>query len=37
MDEGKAAAMVAGHFGEPIALARMQMAQAEYNQMQAGF
>jgi hypothetical protein len=37
MDEGKAAAMVAGHFGEPIALARRQVAQAEQNEMQAGF
>ena len=37
MDEGKAAAMVAGHYGEPVALARMQVAQAELNEMQAGF
>ena len=37
MDEGKAAAMVAGHYGEPVALVRMQVAQAEQNEMQAGF
>ena len=37
MDEGKAAAMVAGHYGQPITVARMQVAQAEQNEMQAGF
>ena len=37
MDEGKAAAMVAGHYGQPITVARMQVAQAEQNETQAGF
>jgi hypothetical protein len=37
MDEGKAAEIVAGHYGEPVELARVQMARAEYNEMQAGF
>lgn len=37
MDEGKAAEMVASHYGEPVALARVQIAQAELNEMQAGF
>ena len=37
MDEGKAAEIVAGHYGEPIMLARMQVAQAELNAAQAGF
>jgi len=37
MDEGKAAAMVAGHYGEPVVLARMQVARTEQNEMQAGF
>jgi hypothetical protein len=37
MDAGKAAEMVAGHYGEPVALARVQVAQVELNEMQAGF
>jgi hypothetical protein len=37
MDEGKAAEMVAGHYGEPVELARMQVVQVERNEMQAGF
>jgi hypothetical protein len=37
MNEGKAAEMVAGHYGEPVELARMQVAQVEHNEMQAGF
>ena len=37
VDESKAAAMVADHYGEPTTLARIQVAQAEQNEMQAGF
>jgi hypothetical protein len=37
LDEGKAAEIVASHYSEPVALARMQVAQAELNEMQAGF
>jgi len=37
MDEGRAAAIVAGHYGEPVALARIQIAQAEQNAALAGF
>ena len=37
MDENKVAAIVANHYGEPVALARMQLAQAEVNQTRAGF
>jgi hypothetical protein len=37
MDEGKAAAMVAGHYGEPVTLAAMQVAQVEASAAQAGF
>jgi hypothetical protein len=37
IDEGKAAAIVANHYAEPVALARMQVAQAEANEMRAGF
>jgi hypothetical protein len=37
MDEGKAAAMVAGHYGEPVNLAAMQVAQLEVSEAQAGF
>jgi len=37
MDEGKAAEIVAGHYGEPVALARIQVAQAQYHEAQAGF
>jgi hypothetical protein len=37
MDEGIAAGIVASHYGEPVELARVQVARAEYNEMQAGF
>jgi hypothetical protein len=37
LDEGRAAAIVAGHYGEPVRLARAQVARAEYAQAQAGF
>jgi hypothetical protein len=37
LDEGKAAAMVAGHYGEPVELARVQVAQVELSTAQAGF
>ena len=37
MDEGKAAGIIASHYGEPVELARMQVAQAEWNEMQDGF
>lgn len=37
VDEGQAAEMVAAHYGEPVVLARLQVAQAERMQMEAGF
>jgi hypothetical protein len=37
LDEGKAAAMLAGHYNEPVALARTQVAQVELSAAQAGF
>lgn len=37
LDEGKAAAMVASHYGEPVERARVQVAQAELGMTQAGF
>jgi hypothetical protein len=37
LDEGKAAQMVASHYGEPVDLARVQVAQVELNAMRAGF
>jgi hypothetical protein len=37
LDENKAAAMVANHYGEPVELARVQVEQAELNAAQAGF
>lgn len=37
LDQDRAAAAVAAHYSEPITLARMQVAQAEASQMQAGF
>lgn len=37
MDEGKAAEIVAGHYGEPVEMARMHVAHAEQNEAQAGF
>jgi hypothetical protein len=36
-NEGRAAGMVAGHYGEPVGLARIQMARVERNEAQAGF
>jgi hypothetical protein len=37
LDGSLAAGIVAGHYGEPVELARMQVARAEYTQAQAGF
>ena len=37
MDESNAAAIIAGHYGEPAELARVQVAQAEFSAEQAGF
>jgi hypothetical protein len=37
LDEGKATALVASHYGEPVESARMQMRQAEVFAHQAGF
>ncbi len=37
LDQDKAAAMVAGHYGEPVELARVQVAQVELSAAQAGF
>jgi hypothetical protein len=37
MDGETAARMVAGHYGEPVGMARMQVEQAESNSLQAGF
>ena len=37
MNEGKAAALVAGHYGEPVNLAAMQVAQLEVSAAHAGF
>jgi hypothetical protein len=37
LDEGKAAAMVAGHYGEPLAVAQAQVTRVERDAMQAGF
>jgi len=36
IDEDKAVAVVASHYGEPVELARTQMAQAELSVAQAG-
>jgi hypothetical protein len=36
-DEGKAAAILAGHYAEPVELARVQLRQAELSAAQAGF
>lgn len=36
MDEGKAAAMVAVHYGEPVAAAQLQMARVQISMAQAG-
>jgi hypothetical protein len=36
LDEGRAGRMVAAHFGEPVELARWQVARAEAAEMQAG-
>jgi len=37
LDGSRAAAMVAGHYGEPVELARVQVARAEVAVTQAGF
>ena len=37
LDESRAAAIVAEHYGEPVELARVQVAQAEQAEMRAGF
>ncbi len=37
LDEGEAAAVVASHYGEPVELARLQVARAELSAVQAGF
>ena len=37
LDESKAAAMVASHYGEPVTMARAQVVLAERAEMQAGF
>ncbi len=37
LNETQAAGTVAGHYGEPLALARLQVAHAELNEVQAGF
>jgi hypothetical protein len=36
MDEGKAAAMVAVHYGEPVVAAQLQMARVQISMAQAG-
>jgi hypothetical protein len=36
-DGSRAAAVVAGHYGEPVELARIQVARAEFAEAQAGF
>ena len=37
LDEGRAAEIVAAHYGEPVEVARTQVAQAERAEMSAGF
>jgi hypothetical protein len=37
LDEDKAAAVVAGHYGEPVEWARAQVAQVELSAAQGGF
>jgi hypothetical protein len=37
LNSAEAAVLVAGHYGEPVAMARMQVAQVEQNEMRAGF
>jgi hypothetical protein len=37
MDAERSARMVAEHYGEPVGMARMQVAQAELNSLQSGF
>ncbi len=37
LDDSRAAAIVAAHYGEPVELARVQVAQAEQAEMSAGF
>jgi hypothetical protein len=37
LNETQAAEIVAGHYGEPVAVARMQVARVEQSEMLAGF
>jgi hypothetical protein len=37
LNEGGAATMVASHYGEPVEMARLQVAQTELRAAQAGF
>jgi hypothetical protein len=37
LNGAQAAGIVAGHYGEPVAIARMQVAQVEQGEMSAGF
>ena len=37
LDEERAAGLVAEHYGEPVELARVQVAQAEQTEIGAGF
>jgi hypothetical protein len=37
MDEGMAVAMIAGHYGEPVEWAHVEVAQVEMSTEQAGF
>ena len=37
LNDQRAAAIVAAHYGEPVALARVQVAQVEQAEMNAGF
>jgi hypothetical protein len=37
LDKVKATAFVAGHYGEPVDLARVQVAEVELSARQAGF
>jgi alkylation response protein AidB-like acyl-CoA dehydrogenase len=37
LDEAQTATIVADHYGEPVGLARVQVARAEYVEAEAGF
>jgi hypothetical protein len=37
LNEGQAALMLASHYGEPVEIARAQVARVELNAAQAGF